>query len=305
MYLDLKEKYKRQATAYAYADMLLTDISTMFEYDVPETIDDRFIELYLLMFGECAIWEKDGALIVSYCCRAGAPNVNGLGRDLIVTTGNGTSKTFREFEKSDEVVYIRNNKYATPDLNYERTASLLTELNTSLEHNIINARYTPLIVAHDSNAKKAIETALKENNSGGVQVVLSDNIFDVAKEQVLNVTDVNAQDKIQYINHAYDDIFRQFWTLYGLTISGTSKQAQMSVEEVQDGKGISMLLPYDRLKERREGMQRLSTKFGVEASVKFSEPWEREFAKPVQAELATSQENNTETESEVEDNGNA
>ena len=249
----------------------------MFDWAFSEEIDTRFIESYLLIFGECAIWRLDGKLIVSVCNRAGSPNVNGLGKDLICITGNGISKTFTDFESRNDVVYIRNNKFATPDLNIEPTASILSELYTSLRHNIINARYTPIVVAHDKIARAGIEQALKSNNGEEIQVVLSDNIFDTEKEYVLNVTDVNAQDKIQYINHAHDDVLRQFYSIYGLDTCGTSKMAQQSADEINAGCNARMVLPLDRLKERQESAKKIFEIFGISCTVDFSEPWKREF----------------------------
>ena len=234
------------------------------------------------------------------CNRAGAPNVNGLGKDLICTTGNGISKTFTDFENSREVVYIRNNKFATPDLNIAPTASILSELYTSLRHNIINARYTPIVVAHDSRAKTAIEQVLKSNNSAEIQVVLSDNIFDTEKENVLNVTDVNAQDKIQYINHAHDDVLRQFYSIYGLDTCGTSKMAQQSADEINAGCNARMVLPTDRLKERQEGAKKIIDFFGVDCTVDFSEPWKREFDRVTPHAETTPQ---IDTEMEGEEDG--
>lgn len=302
MFNELKEKYKKQYTDRTYEDLLLTDIASMFDWTFSEEIDTRFIESYLLIFGECAIWRLDGNLIVSVCNRAGSPNVNGLGKDLICITGNGISKTFADFENRNDVVYIRNNKFATPDLNIEPTASILSELYTSLRHNIINARYTPIVVAHDSRAKTAIEQVLKSNNSAEIQVVLSDNIFDTEKEYVLNVTDVNAQDKIQYINHAHDDVLRQFYSIYGLDTCGTSKMAQQSADEINAGCNARMVLPLDRLKERQESAQKISDFFGIECSVEFSEAWRREFER-VTPHAETSTEVNPVEESEVIDNG--
>ena len=300
MFNELKEKYKKQYTDRTYEDLLLTDIASMFDWEFSEEIDTRFIESYLLIFGECAIWRLDGKLIVSVCNRAGSPNVNGLGKDLICITGNGISKTFTDFENRNDVVYIRNNKFATPDLNIEPTASILSELYTSLRHNIINARYTPIVVAHDKIARAGIEQALKSNNGEEIQVVLSDNIFDTEKEYVLNVTDVNAQDKIQYINHAHDDVLRQFYSIYGLDTCGTSKMAQQSADEINAGCNARMVLPLDRLKERQESAQKISDFFGIECSVEFSEAWKREFDR-VASHVEMPEE--TVEESEGEDNG--
>ena len=300
MFNELKEKYKKQYTDRTYEDLLLTDIASMFDWEFSEEIDTRFIESYLLICGECAIWRLDGKLIVSVCNRAGSPNVNGLGKDLICITGNGVSKTFTDFENRNDVVYIRNNKFATPDLNIEPTASILSELYTSLRHNIINSRYTPIIVARDSKVKAAIEQVLKNNNCGEIQVVLSDNIFDTEKETVLNVTDVNAQDKIQYINHAHDDVLRQFYSIYGLDTCGTSKMAQQSADEINAGCNARMVLPTDRLKERKEGAKKIADFFGVDCTVDFSEPWRREFDRVTPQTETTAQ---TDIEMEGEEDG--
>ena len=70
MFNELKEKYKKQYTDRTYEDLLLTDIASMFDWEFSEDIDTRFIESYLLIFGECAIWRLDGKLIVSVCNRA-------------------------------------------------------------------------------------------------------------------------------------------------------------------------------------------------------------------------------------------
>ena len=302
MFNELKEKYKKVYTDNGYEDLLLTDIASMFDWNFSVDIDTRFIELYLLIFGECAIWELDGNLIASVCNRCGSPNVNGLGKDLICITGNGVSRTFSDFESRTDVVYIRNNKFATPDLNIQPTASILSELYTSLRHNVINARYTPIVVAHDSRAKTAIENVLNSNNGTEIQVVLSDNIFDTAKENVLNVTDVNAQDKIQYINHAHDDVLRQFYSIYGLDTCGTSKMAQQSADEINAGCNARMVLPMDRLSERQEGARKIVEFFGIDCSVDFSLPWKREFAR-VTPHAETPTEENPVEESEVEENG--
>lgn len=284
----LKEKYKQDIRTMSEEDALMEQISTMFTYTDLSTIDTRFIEAYLLVFGKCAIWRVDeenrcfsptGKLIVSRCDRAGSPNVNGLGKDLICTTENGIVHTFLDFEKSNDVVLIRNNKYATPDFKIPKTAQYLAEIEKSLLHNILNARYTPIIVARDVQVKKAIETALKENNNGQPQVVLSDNLFDANKEVVLNITDVTQQDKIQYLNHAVDDILRQFFNFYGLDTCGASKQAQQTVDEINSGCNARRVIPHDRKESRESAIAEINKKFGLSASVDFSEPWKIEFEK--------------------------
>lgn len=300
MFREMKEKFKQNASYHSHEDILTLQLSSMFEYDCEE-LETEFIELYLILFGECAIWKLDGKLIVSYCTRAGKPDPNGLGSDLICTTGNGVSKTFQNFKDSDEVVYIKNNKYAVPDTEIDITASMFTEIDTSVRYNVKNSRLQPVILAKNALAKSAIEAAMRENAEGAYKVILTEEQFlegEGNSVEVVHFTDVKDQDKIQYLNKAYDDFLRRFYNHYGLDTCGAGKMAQQSVEEINSGCNSRLIIPLERLEERRKGMDACNTKFGVTYSVKFSEPWEREFAINVEP---TADEVDSEEVEEVQD----
>ena len=254
-----------------------------------EKFETRFVELYNITLGACAVidsnkfpirgtGEPEKGLLVVTARRAGAPNANGLGRDLICMTYDGREVIINDFEnKLDEVVYIRNNPYAMPDLTIGESGNTIAEIKKSLRHNVINSRLTPIVVAHDAKAKSAIETALKENASGTYAVVMSDNILTDGQEFVLKVTDVKDQDKIQYLNHAYDDELRHWYNLHGLDITGASKQAQQTTDEVNSGANSRKILPYLMLREREKAAKRLNDVYGLNIGVRFSEPWRLEF----------------------------
>lgn len=277
-YSKLKEQHKVEYRAREWESDLLSIISAMFEYEgLAETVRPEMIELYLNVYGECAIWETKEGYAVTFCTRAGSPNVNGLGSDLICTTWNGESKTFSDFEKSREVVYIKNDDYANPDYNYLPTADTLSAIDKSIQHIIINSRYTPLAIAKDKKTEMALKTALQQNNVGEVQVIMSDNILEGEQSAyVLNITDVTASDKIQYLYKAKDDTLRQFYQLYGMESCGASKMAQQTEAEINQGCNSHMILPNKRYNNRVIGMTKCSELFGWDCSVKFAEAWKRE-----------------------------
>lgn len=277
-FTNLKEKFKVEYRACEWESNLLSIIGSMFDYTgVPESLRPECIEAYLNMYGECAIWETREGLAVTHCTRAGSPNVNGLGKDLICTTGNGESVTFADFEKSDKVAYIKNTDYATPDYNYLPTADILSDIDKSIKHIIINSRYTPLAVGKDEKTVTAIKSALDSNNNGEAQVVLSNNILDGEQNAyVLNITDVTASDKIQYLYKAKDDTLRQFYQLYGMETCGASKMAQQTEAEINKGCNSHMILPNNRLKNRKAGIELVNKLFNTSISVDFSEAWKQE-----------------------------
>lgn len=291
-YRGLKERAKMQSDNLSACDTLLQIGASMSEYggaDV-EKLATNFLEMYLLSLGAAAIVDasimpaaigtsKDEGLLVCIAQRAGTPNANGQGRDLIVSTLDGRVTTIRNFETEgkDKVVYVKNNLYATPDLTIGTTGDLITEYYESMRHNIVNSRLTPVISVPDEQSKNSVENAQKANRVGSYMVVVSDNVMGDGKIEILHPTDVKDQDKIQYLNHAYDDILRHWYNLHGMDISGASKQAQMSVDEVSSGTNSRKCLPFEMLAERKKAMSRVRELFKIDVTVDFSEPWRLEF----------------------------
>lgn len=291
-YRGLKERAKMQSDNLSACDTLLQIGASMCEYGGAdaEKLATNFLEMYLLSLGSAAIVDasimpaaigtsKDEGLLVCIAQRAGTPNANGQGRDLIVSTLDGRVKTIRNFETEgkDEVVYVKNNLYATPDLTIGTTGDLITEYYESMRHNIVNSRLTPVISVPDEKSKNSVENAQKANRLGSYMVVVSDNVVGEGKIEILHPTDVKDQDKIQYLNHAYDDIIRHWYNLHGMDISGASKQAQMSVDEVSSGTNSRKCLPFEMLAERKKAMARVRELFKIDVTVDFSEPWRLEF----------------------------
>lgn len=285
LYNELKARKGVNCRIAQWETNLLDIITAMFSYEgLPETVRPEFIELYLNIYGSCAIWETKDGYAVTYCNRAGAPNVNGLGKDLICSTFNGETKTFYDFETSPDVVFIRNDRYENPDPNYESIAELLGHTDKSLKHIIINARYTPIPIARDNTEKMAIEGVLNVNNEaeGKPQAIVSENVLSDLMEgnnremRVLNLTDVTASDKIQYIHKSKDDTLRQFFNLYGMDTYGSGKMAQQSVAEINSGCNSTMIIPHIRLEERKKAMDKCALLFGWDCSVDFSKCWKRE-----------------------------
>ena len=324
-YAALKEKLKMPIDNLSYNDIFLLCATNMFEYVHEGTdrpfleIPTEYLELYLILCGNCAVIDSEifrmtgtnnpvqGRLVVQ-AARAGAPNANGLGRDLICSTLDGRVVNIKDFETDGKelVAYFRNNPYAMPDYTIGESGNIMMEIAKSKRHNIVNSRLTPIVIAKDAKAKNAIEEALKNNAAGSYAVVLSDNITSEGQEFVLNVTDVKDSDKIQYLNHAYDDELRHWFNLHGLDITGASKQAQQSVAEVSSGVNSRKILPFAMLAERKKAVERLNSIFGYDCEVRFSLPWRLEFGleiTPVQEQEQEQEQEQGESEGGA-DNGN-
>ena len=278
----LTPKQKENFYEDLHTNELFLYLQSMFEYDgFPESVDTRFIERYMITTGACGFGIVDEKLVVTQSYPCGEPNDYGIGTQIIGTTRNGGSY---QGNIGETTAYGFNNASGRADFELYKVASDLTEIDKSLNCNIINSRYTPFIAVSDEKTKKALQTALDNTALGKVVTFLSNNILKKFADgtsglEVVNITDVKNSDKIQYLAHHKDDVLRWFFTKYGQCNNGTGKMAQQSVDEITGDLSISFIIPMDRLKERQKMCKMVNKVFGLNTSVRFSPSWEVEYKK--------------------------
>ena len=155
---------------------------------------------------------------------------------------------------------------------------MLCEMFTSLKTKVLYTRNKPVFKAATDKERAAIQDAFnKIKNDLEPIVITSTNILEEIEGnesvKVLDITDVQNADKLQYIIKAIDDAFRWFFTLYGQAMQGNGKLAQQTVKEIDGSTSLSFMYPNDRLKMRREGFNRFNKLFGTDVKVRFSDAW--------------------------------
>lgn len=280
-YGKMKEKEKTIERHNTYGDFLTLAECAMFEYDCfPDTVDTRFIELYLLTNGSCGFGRiENGDLIVTESEPSGKPNPYGIGTRLIGVTPVGRY----EGTIGIDCAYGLNNRMGLPDYEIAHTADVLSETDISIDLNIEYSRYLPIPVCHDEKTKTALQTVL-DNLKKGISTVVSGNILKkldtgMSGIDVVNITDVKNSDHIQYLTHLKDDTFRQFFTFRGQCTNGTGKMAQQTKEEITGDQSLSFVLPLEMFNERKKMCEMVNKVFGLNTSVRFSLPWQVELEK--------------------------
>lgn len=319
LYSRMKEKQQKYIKDLNFYDVLIQTILPMIDYkNFPESVNTKFLEKYRITEGAVALfrYEKttDDVMSKEIVCGSvsfgGLPYPNGLGRIAIVTTDNGYVNKFDNWIENPDIAIIFLNSNYSPDLNVGIFADLLAELITSIKCNILNSRYTNIPVVEDSKQKSAVDNALADIRNGkatsvllntGVSKELCELLGSEGKKDfpTLNLTNVKDSDKIQYLCKAYDDVFRWFYSLYGMNTAGSSKMAQQTREEIMTDNISSLIIPEDMLKCAIEGIEMFNKKFGTSASADFSTLWKRrEEEKQTNEETQTADETK---ESEVEE----
>lgn len=273
---------------FKYFDYLLQFDTSMFIYEnVPEEMEEYWedFEKYLCTSKCVAIGKIDGVLtFVRGGLGGGRLNSYGYSDEFIGATMNGKSIRWKVGE---DCIVIWNNRNKTHDIDLLTTAMQLSDVDISIDDNILYSRFYPVPLVKDGRQKSQVESIFDNLKKGGKKTSVINKESDISEivggngEQIpiLNLTDVKNSDKIQYLTHCHDDIFRWFVTKYGQAVQGTGKQAQQSIEEIDGNTSVSFVYPLVKFEARKKGIDAVNKLFGTNIEVKFSPMWAVELSK--------------------------
>ena len=141
------------------------------------------------------------------------------------------------------------------------------------------ARLFPVFEVDNENVKQQINNAVKNSEEGNPVTFTTKALSRIGQDgepgvKVINLGNVNAVDKLQYLSTYHNDLLRRFFSMYGMAYSQSTKQAQQSIEEVHSENKISWILPNDRLNERQKFTETYRKVFRrPDASVDYSQAW--------------------------------
>lgn len=258
-------------------------LTSMFDYNnLPRGLDRKYIEHCLIRFGCAGIVKINDEYFVGIPAITPPLDNYGIGTKIVFTTFNGQHQITGTIGK--DCVLIWNNSEFVNDYIISWFAKMFKEIDKSMESNVYNSRLHPIPIAKNSKIKSAIDNIFKtikgENVKNETYSVLSEQAFeDVISGKstpvdVINLTDVNNVDKIQYLSKFHDDLLRRFCTLYGHAMQTSGKMAQQTTEELQGYNSFSMIIPSNRLEERTKGIDDFNRIFNENVTVNYSEAWD-------------------------------
>lgn len=278
-------KFKKSGIVKAVRKMLLDTYTSIYKWEgLPEGVRSEYAELYIAKDGCCFIGHAFDVDLCATVNRGGAPDVYGLGTQPIISTRNGQVLTcdgtdgdvvIKDGKPIGVICYANNTKTAQPLIKI--LAAELAEAITSLHANIIHSRYAPIYAVSDDAIKKATENAMSDIIEGTPVVIMANNILNeiegVKNLEIVDLTDVNRQDKIQYISKTIDDLLRWFLSCYGQAVQGNGKMAQQTVDEVNGTTSASFILTELGFRWRKRAADALNEKLGWNVSISYNKPW--------------------------------
>lgn len=280
---------------YAVKTAMQEGIISMFSRTgYPESVDTTILERILVTSTErCAAIvrypadgrspEWAGKWVCGACTLADSPDPYGFGKRAIVAFLDGTVHEFEDWRNNPDIIVCWNSLDYSKDVMINDFARRLQIADVSLDVLVKHSRAHTMPVARNSAEEQAIKQAQEEMLNGKLTTVVSEGetqqILDALGNnqhtiEVLSITDPAAAAYIQNITQYREDLWRWFWNMYGMDSRGTTKRAQQSVEEIDSGGDLSMIIPMARWAIRQIEAEQVRIKCDApEASCDFSTSW--------------------------------
>lgn len=304
MYKNLNARIKDLRLNFSYEHLFYNTLCNIFEYDEKLYRPD-LLEYLLHKSGRVAIIKTDTAVYtpVFVDFAGGTRYADGTFSTAICFDEIGNMWQFEDWLYNPDITIVFNTPSRTPSLFVERLAYKLAEIDKSEDFNVKYSRLRPFPIARTAKEKDMILNAMRSVDTANPDVILTDvKIHDLLDGEgceipVLNITDVDDSEKIQYLSHFYDNVLSRFFFLCGVGMADNGKQAQISKDELNRNEYASFMLPLAWYEGRKKGFE------NTELTFDFSPIWKKKYDDILNGGMQD--ESGTDSESEVlpEDSG--
>lgn len=263
----------------------LNRLQSMFEYQgLPETIDARWLEYYLMVNGYAFVTKVDGDLY-AFTGGLGGPQ-DAYYQDTRIVISNPALNFNKDCEIGKDGILIRNDTMMEGMLPLLRKyGSLLVESDLTIRCALINLRIYNTISASDDNTAKSATEYLNNIEDGKLGIIAEGAFFEGVKIQ----NNANSTGYLSQLIQMTQYIKASFFNEIGLNANYNLKREYISVTENSLADDIILPLAHTMLRERKKAVEKINEMFGTNIEVEFNSAW-----------LA----NDTENEKEIANNDN-
>lgn len=236
---------------------------SMFKWDnLPDTVDERFLELTLFTYGS-ALWFRDeeiGDLALKYTSN-NSFNIYRIptGRRAIADNGYNAQRSI------DDSVIIWNNMLHTPTMpDVEAFAYRLYRIDRVIDVNV-QAQKTPVLIRGSQQEQLSLKN-LYMKYDGDMPVVMADSAMSPTPLTVLKTDAPFVSDRLYDLKA---QIFNECLTYLGIGNVSFQKKERMITDEVTAGQGAVMANRYSRLVARQTAADQINDMFGLNIRVSY------------------------------------
>ena len=281
-----KQQCIRQHISY-----MLNRTQSMFEWkNLPESIPERSLELYLQTNGNVCFYKHENSLYVFTGGLGGPPDPYYM--PTIYTIANPALKLSKMLEIDKECVVIPNDSLYIGLLPlFSRYATGLTENELSLKLAIINTRIIDVISAPDDRTKASAEKFLQDISEGRLGVIAENAFLEGIKAQPYGM---NSNSGIINNLIELEQYFKASWfNELGLDANYNMKREHLITSENEMNSDSLLPLVDNMLKCRQIGIEKVNKMYNTNITVELSSSW-KDTQIEISQELKESLDNNIE-----------
>lgn len=252
---------------YAYRLMELS--ISMFEWkNLPEGIDERFLEMVLFTDGHAVFFKDDelGDYLALQCLINGKLNVYRIPIKRRAFAVNGYQKQLTD---KDSVIIFNNMLHTNSWLDVKMFAKRLYNLDRIIDVNA-NAQKTPILIKGNEQQRLTLTNLYKEYD-GNAPVIFADKSLDMNALQVMSTQAPYVADKIYQLK---TQIWNEALTYLGISNVSFQKRERMVSDEVTRSQGGTVASRYSRLNARRQACEQINKMFGLNIECDFREDYQ-------------------------------
>lgn len=252
-------------TYLQYYNRLLELAINMYEWkNLPNTVDERFLELTLFSDGMAVFFRDDilGELCLQ-CMIGGELDVYRIPIDRTAYATNGYQM---RLNNQNSVIIFNNYTHTNSMLDVEMYARRLYEIERTIDVNV-KAQKTPLLVRATENQRLTMKNLYMQYD-GNEPFIFGDNNLDMDAIKVLPTNAPYVADKLNILKR---QIWNEALTYLGIENSNTEKKERLVSDEVNSNLGGVAAQRFCRLNARRKAADQINKMFGLNIKVDFRE----------------------------------
>lgn len=253
-------------TYLQYYNRLLELAINMYEWkNLPDTVDERFLELTLFSDGMAAFFQDDGGLgyLCLQCMIGGELDVYRIPIDRTAYATNGYQM---HLNNQNSVIVFNNYTHTNSMLDVEMYARRLYEIQRAIDVNV-KAQKTPLIIRATENQRLTMKNLYMQYD-GNEPFIFGDKQLDLDGIKVLKTDAPYVADKLYILKR---QVWNEALTYLGIENSNTEKRERLVSDEITSNLGGVAAQRFCRLNARRKSAEQINKMFGLNIQVDYRE----------------------------------
>lgn len=249
----------------------LTELAiSMFEWkNLPDTVDERYLELHLFETG-CMVYFQDD--ILGDLCLDNITNgkLSVYGDPLLRRAYSGYNNYQKLLSYKDSVIIWNNLLHTNSILDVEMFARRLYNIDRIIDVNA-NAQKTPVLLQGTEKQRLTLLNLYKEYD-GNAPFIFGDKNLDINSLKAFSTNAPYVCDKLYQLK---TQIWNEALTYLGISNINIQKKERLISDEVTRNQGGTIASRYSRLESRRKAVKKINKMFGTNIEVNYREDFQQ------------------------------